>query len=207
MLEHARTSCSPRSAPARRWANLLRRYWMPIAGESELGQEPGQAGAADGRGSRPLPRSRRDLRLGRPALSAPPRRSFVRLRRAMRVALQLPRLAASTRRGTTLEQPFEDIANPDARFRDKVRITVAYPVEAKAGLLWAYLGPAARAAGSELRAVPLEERLQADRDLAKSRATGSRSGELDRSGPLRVDASQLERSGSRARPARTRRGT
>ena len=42
--------------------------------------------------------------------------------------------------GRTLEQPFEDIANPDARYRDKVRIT-AYPVEEKAGLLWAYLGP------------------------------------------------------------------
>ena len=30
--------------------------------------------------------------------------------------------------------------NPEARFKDRVRIK-AYPVEAKAGLLWAYLGP------------------------------------------------------------------
>ena len=43
--------------------------------------------------------------------------------------------------GRCLEQPFEDVAHPDGRFRDKIRIT-AYPVEAKAGLLWAYLGPA-----------------------------------------------------------------
>ncbi|WP_339708028.1 aromatic ring-hydroxylating dioxygenase subunit alpha [uncultured Sphingosinicella sp.] len=42
--------------------------------------------------------------------------------------------------GQCLEQPFEDIANPRARFRDKIRIT-AYPVEEKAGMLWAYLGP------------------------------------------------------------------
>jgi 5,5'-dehydrodivanillate O-demethylase len=42
--------------------------------------------------------------------------------------------------GKCLEQPFEEAANPEARFKDRVRIK-AYPVEAKAGLLWAYLGP------------------------------------------------------------------
>jgi 5,5'-dehydrodivanillate O-demethylase len=43
-------------------------------------------------------------------------------------------------RGKCIEQPFEDVAQPEARFRDKVKMT-SYPVEAKAGLLWAYLGP------------------------------------------------------------------
>ena len=43
--------------------------------------------------------------------------------------------------GGCLEQPFEEIARPEARFKDKITLT-AYPVEAKAGLLWAYLGPA-----------------------------------------------------------------
>jgi 5,5'-dehydrodivanillate O-demethylase len=43
--------------------------------------------------------------------------------------------------GRCLEQPYEDTAAPEVRYRDKVTI-VAYPVEAKAGLLWAYLGPA-----------------------------------------------------------------
>jgi 5,5'-dehydrodivanillate O-demethylase oxygenase subunit len=43
--------------------------------------------------------------------------------------------------GRCLAQPFEETAHPTARFKDRVRIT-AYPVEAKAGLLWAYLGPA-----------------------------------------------------------------
>lgn len=42
--------------------------------------------------------------------------------------------------GGCLAQPFEDIADPSCRMRDKVRLT-AYPVRAKAGLLWAYLGP------------------------------------------------------------------
>jgi 5,5'-dehydrodivanillate O-demethylase len=43
--------------------------------------------------------------------------------------------------GRCVEQPFEEAARPEGRFRDKVRLT-AYPVQAKAGLLWAYLGPA-----------------------------------------------------------------
>ena len=43
--------------------------------------------------------------------------------------------------GRCLAQPFEEIAHPEARFKDRITIK-AYPVEAKAGLLWAYLGPA-----------------------------------------------------------------
>lgn len=42
--------------------------------------------------------------------------------------------------GKCLEQPYEDVANPKANFRDKIR-TKAYPVEEKAGMLWAYMGP------------------------------------------------------------------
>lgn len=42
--------------------------------------------------------------------------------------------------GRCLAQPYEDVVDPQCRLRDKVRL-VAYPVRAKAGLLWAYLGP------------------------------------------------------------------
>src|SRR5581483_7502067 len=42
--------------------------------------------------------------------------------------------------GHCLEQPFEQIAHPYARVKDKICIR-AYRVEAKAGLLWAYMGP------------------------------------------------------------------
>jgi 5,5'-dehydrodivanillate O-demethylase len=45
--------------------------------------------------------------------------------------------------GRCTEQPYEDVAAPEARFKDKIRIT-AYPVEEKAGLIWAYLGPEPR---------------------------------------------------------------
>jgi 5,5'-dehydrodivanillate O-demethylase len=43
--------------------------------------------------------------------------------------------------GQCIEQPFEETVHPDGRFKEKVTMT-GYPVEAKAGLLWAYLGPA-----------------------------------------------------------------
>jgi 5,5'-dehydrodivanillate O-demethylase len=43
--------------------------------------------------------------------------------------------------GACVHQPFEEIAHPDARFRERVRIK-AYPVEANGGLLWTYMGPA-----------------------------------------------------------------
>jgi 5,5'-dehydrodivanillate O-demethylase oxygenase subunit len=42
--------------------------------------------------------------------------------------------------GRCMEQPYDDIAAPDARFKDKVRIK-SYPVAVRAGLIWAYLGP------------------------------------------------------------------
>ena len=42
--------------------------------------------------------------------------------------------------GRCLEQPYEETEAPDNRFKDKVRIK-AYPLEVKAGLIFAYLGP------------------------------------------------------------------
>jgi 5,5'-dehydrodivanillate O-demethylase len=42
--------------------------------------------------------------------------------------------------GACLHQPFEEVARPEANYKDRIRIK-AYPVEPKAGLLWAYMGP------------------------------------------------------------------
>ena len=42
--------------------------------------------------------------------------------------------------GRCLEQPFEDEVNAAANFKDKVRIK-SYPVQALAGMIWAYMGP------------------------------------------------------------------
>ena len=43
--------------------------------------------------------------------------------------------------GQCIEQPYEETEDPEARFKDKVKMR-AYPVEVKAGLVFAYLGPA-----------------------------------------------------------------
>ena len=42
--------------------------------------------------------------------------------------------------GQCIEQPYEETEDPGARFKDKIKMK-AYPVEQKAGLLFAYLGP------------------------------------------------------------------
>ncbi len=118
---------------------LLRRYWHPVAGTAEMERQPtlpvrlmdedlvlyrdlsGGYGLLD----RHCPHRRADLCYG-----------FV----------EAEGLRCSYHgwlydgRGACIEQPFEDTAAPASRFREKIRIK-AYPVEEKAGLLWAYLGP------------------------------------------------------------------
>ena len=43
--------------------------------------------------------------------------------------------------GQCIEQPFEETVNPQARFKDRVKVA-GYPVQELGGLIWAYLGPA-----------------------------------------------------------------
>jgi 5,5'-dehydrodivanillate O-demethylase len=118
---------------------LLRRYWMPIAGVSELDDHPVKPvrlmgedlvlyrdqGAHYGLVDRHCAHRRADLSYG-----------WVEdcgLRCHYHGWLW-------DRTGRCLQQPFEEMARPAARFKDRVRIK-AYPVETRAGLVWAYLGP------------------------------------------------------------------
>jgi len=118
--------------------SLLRRYWMPIAAASEfdrvtvkpvrlMGENlvlyrdlSGAFGLVDQR----CPHRRADLSYG-----------FVESQ-GLRCNYH-GWLFNETGRCT--EQPYEDIAAQEACFKDKVRIK-AYPVEVRAGLIWAYLG-------------------------------------------------------------------
>ena len=118
---------------------LLRRYWHPFAAIAELddlGVKPvrllgenlvafksknGTYGLVD----RQCPHRRADMMNG------------IIEEEGLRCSYHGWSFAAS---GQCLEQPFEDIANPAARFKDKIRIR-SYPVEAKAGMLWTYMGP------------------------------------------------------------------
>ncbi len=119
--------------------DLLRRYWMPVGAVSEfetitvrparlLGEDLvlyKDLGGNYGLLGRHCPHRRADLSYG-----------FVEPC-GLRCNYHGWQFDAQ---GRCLSQPYEDIAHPEARFRDKVRAK-AYPVKPHAGLLWAYLGP------------------------------------------------------------------
>jgi 5,5'-dehydrodivanillate O-demethylase len=118
---------------------LLRRYWMPFGAEGELDETPIKAirllgedltlykdkSGTYGLLDRHCPHRRADLSYGWVEECG--------LRCSYHGWL-------FGERGQCLQQPFEEIAHPEARFKDRITVK-AYPVEAKAGLLWAYLGP------------------------------------------------------------------
>jgi 5,5'-dehydrodivanillate O-demethylase len=119
--------------------DLLRRYWMPVAAVSELAERP----------ILPLRLLGEDLVLYRDENGTLgllhrrcPHRGFdlsfgMTEARGIRCSYHGWRFDES---GTCLERPFEDAVHPDATCRTRIR-TAAYPVQEKAGLLWAYCGP------------------------------------------------------------------
>ena len=153
-----------------------------------VGRQGDEARAPAGRGSRPLSGPGRHLWSPRPALRASPRRPILWMGRGLRAALPLPRLGVGSHRQVPAAA-FEEVANPEARFKDRVRIK-AYPVEAKAGLLWAYLGP------PPVPLVPTWEPFTWRNGLCRSSSrkspTGSSARELDRPCALRVAAQPLD---------------
>jgi 5,5'-dehydrodivanillate O-demethylase len=127
-----------RVAPGTPMGELLRRYWMPIAALTEfdkirvkpirlLGEDlvlykdlQGTYGLID----RQCAHRRADLSYG-----------FVEAC-GMRCNYHGWLFDES---GRCIEQPYDDTAAPETRFKDKVRIK-SYPVATRAGLIWAYLG-------------------------------------------------------------------
>lgn len=128
-----------RVGPETPMGRLLRRYWMPVAGASELLEQPikplrllgedlvlyrdlrGRHGLVD----RACAHRRADLGFG-----------FVE-DHGIRCSYHGWSFDAQ---GRCVTRPFEDLGDPDGARRGRVRLT-AYPVQEKAGLLWAYLGP------------------------------------------------------------------
>ena len=139
MLTTEKNERLTRVGPGTPMGELLRRYWHPVAGVDALAREPvvpvrllgqdwvlyrdleGRYGLVDRR----CAHRGADLSYG-----------FVE-REGLRCNYHGWRYDA---RGRCAEQPFDDVAAPQARFRDRVAIG-AGRVEAKAGLLWAYVGP------------------------------------------------------------------
>ena len=119
---------------------LLRRYWLPIAGVSEFDQQPiapvrilGEDLVLykDGQGAYGLldrwcPHRRFDLVYGMVEQCG------------LRCSYHGWRFDDA---GRCLEQPFDDLQNPSSAAKARIR-TKSYPVQVRAGLIWAYLGPA-----------------------------------------------------------------
>ena len=119
---------------------LLRRYWMPIAAVAEL----------DEHSTKPVRVMGEDLVLYRDKRGTyglvdrhcAHRRADLSYGFVEECGLRCNYHGwLYDERGRCVAQPFEETTHPEARYKDRIRIT-AYPVEAKAGLLWAYLGPA-----------------------------------------------------------------
>jgi 5,5'-dehydrodivanillate O-demethylase len=127
--------------PGTPMGNLLRRYWMPVAGAASLDQEPIKAIRVmgedlvlykDGAGTyglvdRHCPHRRADLSYG---MIEP---------QGIRCSYHGWLM---NEHGKVTEQPYEDLTNPAAaKLKERCRMK-AYPVREVAGLLFAYLGPA-----------------------------------------------------------------
>lgn len=118
---------------------VLRRHWHPFAGVDELERHPTKAVRLFGEDlvvykdldgnygllDRHCAHRRADLSYGMPEAGG------------LRCNYHGWQYNAE---GRCVAAPFEDIADPSGRFRERLRLK-AYPVRAKAGMLWAYLGP------------------------------------------------------------------
>ena len=139
MLSKEKNRLLCETGPGTPMGELLRRYWQPIAGVAEL----------DALATKPVRVLGEDLVLYRDRAGTfglvdrhcPHRRADMSYGFAEEQGLRCSYHGWQfDESGRCLHQPFEERANPHARFKEKVEIK-AYPVEAKAGLLWAYLGP------------------------------------------------------------------
>ena len=118
---------------------LMRRYWMPIAASAELEDNPIKQMRLMGE-DLVLYRAKNGNH-GLVDLHCPHRRADLSYGIQDELGLRCNYHGwLYDHTGACLEQPFEEVAYPDARFKDRIKIK-AYPVVDKAGMLWAYMGP------------------------------------------------------------------
>ncbi len=139
MASPAQNERLTRVGPGTPMGELLRRYWHPFAASAELDDLGVKA-------VRLLGENLVAFRAGDGSYGLVDRQCPHRRADMLYAIIEEDGLRCSyhgwcfNKTGQCTEQPFEDIANPKARFRDKIR-TKAYKVEEKAGMLWAYMGP------------------------------------------------------------------
>lgn len=139
MLSKEENELLTRVGPGTPMGNLMRRYWHPIAAVAELDEHPTKHVRLMGE-DLALYRDRSGT-YGLVELHCPHRRADMTYAMVEEDGIRCNYHGWKfDNRGNCLSMPFEDVAHPEARFRDRVKIK-AYHVRAKAGLLWAYLGP------------------------------------------------------------------
>jgi 5,5'-dehydrodivanillate O-demethylase len=139
MLTEAKNRLLTRIGPGTPMGDLLRRYWHPVGAVDELERDPikpvrlmgedlvlyRDLGGTYGLIDRHCPHRRADLAYG-----------YVE-QCGLRCNYHGWLYAED---GACIEQPFEEIMEPGGKLKARIRVK-AYPVQAMAGLLWAYLGP------------------------------------------------------------------
>jgi 5,5'-dehydrodivanillate O-demethylase len=139
MLSEERNRQLTRVGPGTPMGELLRRYWMPVAGATEF----------DETSIKPIRLMGEDLVLykdlgGRYGLvdrQCAHRRADLSYGYVEQSGIRCNYHGwCYDEKGRCLEQPYEDVAHPEARLKDQVKLK-AYPVRELAGLLWVYMGP------------------------------------------------------------------
>jgi len=139
MLEQSKNKILGEIGPGTKMGELMRRYWQPIAAIAELDDHP----------TKPIRLMGEDLVLykdlsgtyGLIDRHCCHRRADLSYGYVEECGLRCNYHGwLYDRDGSCLEQPFEDTQDPSGRLRATIKIK-SYPVEAKAGLIWAYLGP------------------------------------------------------------------
>ena len=139
MLTPAQNERLVRVGPGTPMGHLLRRYWMPIAGQSEFDQTS----------TKPIRLMGEDLVLykdlrgtyGLVQRQCPHRRADLSFGMVEDHGLRCSYHGWQfNHHGACIHQPFEDTAHPLRDAKARVKLT-AYPVQAKGGMLWAYMGP------------------------------------------------------------------
>jgi len=140
MLRAEQNERLTRVGPGTPMGDLMRRYWQPIAAKAELIEKRTKAIRLLGE-DLVLFRDRQGT-LGLIDRVGPHRRVDL-------VHCSVPENGGLRcayhgwmfdHTGQCVEQPFEEVANPDANFKARTKIA-GYPVQELGGLIWAYLGP------------------------------------------------------------------
>lgn len=139
MLTKEQNELLTRVGPGSRMGDYLRRYWMPIAGVSELDDKP----------TRPVKIFGEDLVLykdlsgnfGLVERQCPHRRADLAFGIVEKCGLRCSYHGwAFDATGQCVAQPFEDTTAPERNSKASIKIK-SYPVKTLGGLVWTYMGP------------------------------------------------------------------